>query len=214
MRQPEDATGGNDMEPVESLRSNAPATVLTLERAVSLSDYANLAVRQSSVWQASAITRPTRAGVRTEVVVTVVPAGGGELGELQETLHTFLSSHSQPGFALTVQAHEIHPFDLAVTVQIHLSQYKPVEVLDRLREALWEAFSLRNRKLGQDLYLSDVYNIVERVQGVTNSTCVLQGDGELSRLRAAELFTNAMRGVILLDREKSSLIVDYVEFEL
>jgi hypothetical protein len=34
VRQPLPATGGNDMETLEALRENAPATVLTLERAV------------------------------------------------------------------------------------------------------------------------------------------------------------------------------------
>ncbi|HHD64274.1 MAG TPA: hypothetical protein ENK96_07940, partial [Desulfobulbaceae bacterium] len=42
IRQPLAATGGNDMEGIESLRENAPATILTLERAVSLTDFSSL----------------------------------------------------------------------------------------------------------------------------------------------------------------------------
>lgn len=214
VRQPEDATGGNDMEPVESLRDNAPATVLTLERAVSLSDFENLAMGQSSVWQASAVTRQTLQRVRTEVVVTVVPAGGGALGELQDSLHGFLSSHSQPGIALTVQLYESLNFNLEVTAQIDTSQYNPPEVLERMRTALLDAFSLRNRGLGHDLYLSEVYDVVERVQGVANSRCVIEGDAALLRLASAEMFTEAMSGVIYLDPRKSSVILDYREFQL
>ena len=214
VRQPEDASGGNDMEPVESLRSNAPATVLTLERAVSLSDFANLAMSQSSVWQASAITQPTQQHVRSAVVVTVVPAGGGALGELEFSLADFLKSHSQPGVALKVVLFESLHFGLEVTAQIKSSEYIPAEVLVELRAALLQAFSLRNRNLGQDLYLSEVYSVVERVQGVANSRCVIQRTPGLPRLKGSELFAEPMGGVIYLHPEKSSLTLNEREFDL
>ena len=102
VRQPLDATGGNDMEGVTSLRENAPATLLTLERAVSLADFSYLAMSQSSVWQARAFARPTGLGRNQKVEVVVVPAGGGGLGPLGATLTRFLLNHAIPGIEVTV----------------------------------------------------------------------------------------------------------------
>jgi hypothetical protein len=75
VRQPLPATGGNDMEGVESMRATAPASVSTLGRAVSLADYGRLAASQSSVWQAAAFSMPTGLARKDSVRVVVVPAG-------------------------------------------------------------------------------------------------------------------------------------------
>src|SRR5262245_19813474 len=49
-----DASGGADGEDTSSLKTNGPATVLTLGRAVSITDFGLLVGRHSSVWQARA----------------------------------------------------------------------------------------------------------------------------------------------------------------
>ncbi|MFP5285359.1 MAG: hypothetical protein ACLGI9_06450, partial [Thermoanaerobaculia bacterium] len=110
--QPLDATGGNDREDVASLKAQAPKSVLTLERAVSLSDFGALAARQASVWQAKAFALPTGGGRHASVEVVVVPAGGGPLGPLAADLTSFLTTNALPGIDLRVSAYEAKPFDL------------------------------------------------------------------------------------------------------
>lgn len=184
--QPLPATGGNEVEAASALRRSAPASVLTLERAVSLADFAHLAGRHSSVWQARAFARPTGLGRRESVEVVVVPAGGGSLGEAAESLRSFLLAHSPPGVEVAVTAYRPLRFHLAVTVFSRAAERVPAEVEEAVRAALLADFALERRRLGQDLFLSEVFATVEAVPGVESSRCVLAGDPALRRLRAGD----------------------------
>ncbi len=186
VRQPLDATGGNDREGVESLRENAPATLLTLERAVSLDDFAWLAMAQSSVWQARAFSRPTGLGRNDKVEVVVVPAGGGALGTLAATLTAFLVAHAVPEVEVTVLPYESVTFALEVLLTVDAVAYNPDTVTAAVKTALQDAFSLRKRKLGQALYLSEVYQVVEGVTGVEHSVAVINGDPAARRVAAGD----------------------------
>jgi len=185
VRQPLPATGGNDREGVESLRENAPATLLTLERAVSLDDFAWLATGQSSVWQARAFSRPAGLGRNDRVEVVVVPAGGGELGTLGATLTDFLVAHALPEVEVTVLPYEPRTFSLEVLLTVETGR-NPDLVAANVKGALQHAFSLRKRKLGQDLFLSEVYQVVEGTAGVEHSLAVINGDRTVRREPVAD----------------------------
>jgi uncharacterized phage protein gp47/JayE len=180
VRQPLPATGGNDREGAESLRENAPATLLTLERAVSLDDFAWLATGQSSVWQARAFSRPAGLGRNDRVEVVVVPAGGGGLGMLAAPLTEFLVAHALPGVEVTVLPYVPRTFSLEVLLTVE-SGRNPDLVAAAVKGALQDAFSLRKRKLGQDLFLSEVYRVVEGTAGVEHSVAVINGDRTVRR---------------------------------
>ena len=94
VQQPLPAVGGNDRETTDSLRKTAPTTLLTLERCVSPADFASLAAAHASIWQARAFVRPSLGTRAHRVDVVVVPADGAELGELAQTLATFLQSRA------------------------------------------------------------------------------------------------------------------------
>lgn len=208
VRQPLPATGGNDMEGVESMRATAPASVSTLGRAVSLSDYGRLAASQSSVWQAAAFAMRTGLARKDSVRVVVVPAGGGQLGALGGQVKAFLEAHALPGVAVRVDRYEPKGFNLRVELQIVTAEFDPERVADTVRARLLAAFGLRARKLGQALRLSEVYRIVEGVPGVANSLCVLDNDPKKARVDAPA------DGVVHLDASDSSLTILHREFEL
>jgi len=228
VRQPLAATGGNDMEDVRSLKENAPASVLTLERGVSVGDLGHLAARQSSVWQARAFSLVTGLSRRESVEVVVVPPEGGELGALEITLRDFLQAHTLPGVDVQVSRADMQPFHVDVTVRVKSAEYDPDQVIESVRQALLEAFSLRHRRLGQDLFLSEIYQVVEGVQGVESSTCTLKktsadGDGPLPRLNGSN--GAAADGVIRrleardpqvfhLDPAKSDIVLRHEEWSL
>lgn len=208
VRQPLPATGGNDMEGVESMRATAPASVSTLGRAVSLEDFGRLAGSQSSVWQARAFTLPTGLARQDSVRVVVVPAGGGEPGTVADSVRAFLAAHSLPGVSIRVDRYEPVPVDLRVSLQVVTAEFDPERVVEAVRARLLAVFGLRGRKLGQALRLSEVYRVVEAVTGVANSLCILNNDPKLARVEAPA------DGVASLESPGSFLTVTYKEFEL
>ena len=182
VQQPLPAVGGNDRETADSLRKTAPTTLLTLERCVSPADFASLAAAHASIWQARAFVRPSLGTRAHRVEVVVVPADGAELGELAQTLATFLQSHALPNVEVTVTRFVPLPVTLAVTVEIDLAAFEPAVVLRDVRAALYDALSLRRRQLGQPVFLGDIYAVVENVPGVSTSRCVLNDDPTANRI--------------------------------
>ena len=127
--------------------------------------------------------RPPELGTRAHrVEVVVVPADGAELGELAQTLATFLQSHALPNVEVTVTRFVPLPVTLAVTVEIDLAAFDPAVVLHDVRAALYDALSLRRRQLGQPVFLGDIYAVVENVPGVSTSRCVLNDDPTANRI--------------------------------
>jgi len=177
LSQPVAAGGGNGMEPVESMRQNAPGSVLALDRAVSLSDYTHLAVNHSGVWQARAFRRQPGPGRTEQVEVAVVPAGGGAPGDLAKTLEGYLAARALPNVHLTVVPYQAVILDLQLTLQVKEDEYDPDLVSAAVRQELFRAFSLRKMKLGGSFFRSGVYAVVEAVEGVKNCRCRINPAG-------------------------------------
>lgn len=209
VRQPLQAAGGGDMEDVAALRENAPATLLALERAVSLSDFSNLAAAHSSVWQAKAYRRLLHGGRTQSIKVVIVPADGVSSPEIGKAIQSFLQKQALPGIQVTVENFSRILFRLKVTVRVRYDAFIAAEVEQTVASALADHFSLKNRKLGEHLYQSEVFKIVESIRGVENSICVLNDDSNLSLIRAGD-----ERTVIYLDtRAGSTLTVTAEEYQ-
>jgi hypothetical protein len=172
------SAGGADMETRASIRQAAPAAVLTLQRAVSAKDFAMLSQARSDVWQAHAILLPGSA--RQELIdVVIVPAGGGKLTLDQRTaISAFLADHALPSVNITLSDYMPVHVGFAIEIEVRTQAWDPDLVTSRVRSALQDAFSLKNRRLGQALYRSEVFQAVENVAGVENSLCdiVLAGN--------------------------------------
>jgi hypothetical protein len=222
-RQPLPATGGNDMEDKRSLREAAPRSLLTMERAVSLLDFANLACSHSSVWDARAFPKTGTLDHYVHVDVTVVPAGGGELQGLQFELRAFLQSHSAQHIRVAVERFEDLKLKLEVELQIDTTAFDPETVQENVKAALHEAFKLRQRKLGQALSLGEVYRVVEQVRGVANSVCTFTESmyvgpnppvAERGPDGAARIARPGPRQVLYLDDVAADLTISYRGYEL
>ncbi|CCQ90437.1 hypothetical protein NITGR_290036 [Nitrospina gracilis 3/211] len=170
VQQPQAASGGNERESIESLRSNAPSSVLTLERAVSETDFSHLAMRHSSVWQARAWFRTTGYRRQETVEVVVVPANGIRSPQVERDIAEFIKSHTLPGVRIELRHFEPVLFPLTVTLRVKTDQFDKDQVMKSVRNALEQALTLKQRRLGEPLYRSAVFQIVEAVEGVENST--------------------------------------------
>lgn len=171
--QPIESGGGNDREGRADLRKNAPASLLALDRAVSLEDCAQLARSHPSVWQARAFRLAPGLGRRERLEMVVMAAGGGKLAApLKTTLQAWLAARTQPGVMITIQDYVRVRFRLTVTVRVR-STVDSQTVKDAVTAALLSAFGEQHRGLGQPLYRGEIYKIVDGVAGVENSSCAI-----------------------------------------
>ena len=201
VHQPVQAAGGGDMEDMVSLRDNAPSTLLALERAVSLSDFSHLAAAQSSIWQARAHSQILHGGRTQSVRVVIVPANGIKSQETIDAIQSFLKKHALPGLQVTVDSFVVEHVSLSITVRVRTDEFIAEQVEKAVASALKDYFTLKNRKLGEHFYLSEAYKIVEGVQGVENSICVLDDDETKQLIRAAN-----ESAVVCLDTDAGSTL--------
>jgi hypothetical protein len=192
--QPLQAAGGGDMESLVSLRENAPSTLLALERAVSLADFSHLAASQSSIWQARAYRQSLQGDRQERVTVVIVPAGGVQSDAVEADLATFLQTHALPGVMVSVSNFDPVLFDLIITIRVNYGAFIAEDVAQAVSGAVADHFALQRRKLGQHLYLSEVYKIVEGVSGVENSTCEISEHGPPDDLSGTNNASRVIKG--------------------
>jgi hypothetical protein len=205
--QPLPSAGGGNMEESSSLRENAPPSLLTLERAVSVSDFADLATGRSNIWQARAQREIGQAGALERVRVTLVPADGVSSPQILGDVRLFLQSHALPGVQVEVEAFTADTdFALKVLLRIRSAEFVAAAVVRDVTAALRARFCLKRSNLGAAFYLSEVYRVVEQIAGVENSICSLLRQGEQVQVIKAA----ATNRVIYLDPAR--LAVDQEEY--
>jgi predicted phage baseplate assembly protein len=169
------AAGGEERETPDQARRLATHRVRTLGRAVSLVDHAELALTFGGIAKARADW--DWEGGRRVILLTLAASGGGALtGELKEAVYAFFAERSAAGARLRVRAHRNLPVRLAlqVTVQRNFTQ---ADVQRRLWQALGADefdgvrgyFHFDARDLGEALFLSSIYRIVEDTPGVDHA---------------------------------------------
>jgi len=204
IEQPFSCAGGNDMESVTSLRRNAPASLLTMERAVSVNDFALLAQSQSSVWSA----RAEQCGERV-VRVIVVLADGGKLSEhlsLSEDIKAFLLSRAIPGAQVILEDYVSEALSLDITLGIDSKRFDMSAVIAEVRKTLLQRFTLKNRAIGAPVYLSDIYQCVEAVRGIEYSVCKFEGSA-----RQFLYPEDPQKGVLHITNENNGIILSHEE---
>jgi predicted phage baseplate assembly protein len=158
------ATGGADPETRDAARRNAPRTVRTFGRAVSLRDFEDLVTASGEVAKAQATW--TWDGLGRSIHLTVAAQAGGMFTE--DDLRRLTS-------ALTAARDPNHPLRLANHVAVDVVVRAKIEVeADRrradveaaARTALLGALSFDAQQLGRGPGLSDLVRILQDVPGV------------------------------------------------
>jgi hypothetical protein len=167
---PEAATGGQDAASIDDLRSDAPRTVLTLGRAVSITDYQSYAATFAGIAKAYALWIPSGPG--RGVFITVAGVGGAALPPANPTLTNLVSSlqdYGNPLIPITVQSFLETLFGLSADLQ-----YAPAYdnaaaragVQAQVLKALYRAYSFEERTFGQSVSADEVSAIIQNVPGV------------------------------------------------
>jgi Baseplate J-like protein len=163
---PEPATGGQDADSIDDVRANAPLTVLTLGRAVSITDYQNYAASFAGIAKAYAIWIPS--GAARGVFVTVAGAGGAALPNGNPTLSklvTSLHNYGNPLIPITAVSFLETLFGFSADLKYDPAYDAPT-VKAQVRQALYQAYSFEQRTFGQGVSADELATFIQAVPGV------------------------------------------------
>jgi predicted phage baseplate assembly protein len=164
---PRPATGGSDPEVLADAAANAPLTVLTLDRIVSLHDYEAFARAFAGVAKALAVW--TRSGGRRGVFVTVAGPGGAGIDPADEVHKHLLAAMRQAGdpfVPLRLASFQPRFFRVAADLKLDPA-YQASLVRAAVERALRAAFGFDARAFGQPVAQSEVIAVIHGVPGVT-----------------------------------------------
>lgn len=161
---PTAAIGGADPESIEQARENAPTTVRTFGRAVSLRDFEDLVRVSGEV--AKALATWVWNGEARAVHLTIAAQQGQlftprDLSRIQASL----DSQRDPNHALFLDNFVPVPVVVTATVRVK-SAYVASGVAEATRTTLLNALSFEALCFGQPLALSDIYAVLQTVEGV------------------------------------------------
>lgn len=165
------ATGGGDAESTDSIRVNAPKSIRTLNRAVSLKDYSSLAVQVSGV--AKAIST---ADVYTSVTIYFAPFGDSGLqidgvtpstvfNTLSANILSYLSDKAPANTSVTFQPPKYVGVDIITEITVQ-PQYKQSLVSSNVNLAIEALLAFDNVSFEDRITLQDVMTIIGAVEGV------------------------------------------------
>jgi hypothetical protein len=160
------ATGGQDPESVDDIRSNAPLTVLTLGRAVSLEDYQNYAGTFAGIAKAYALWIPS--GPAQGVFLTVAAVGGTALPPGNPTLANLVASlqnYGNPLIPITAQSFLETLFGLSADIKYDPAYSQPV-VQAQVLQTLSQTYSFAARTFGQGVSVDEIASVIQAVSGV------------------------------------------------
>ncbi|HVZ41620.1 MAG TPA: putative baseplate assembly protein [Candidatus Kapabacteria bacterium] len=158
------AEGGADPENLFEARLNAPVTVLTFDRIVSLRDFEDFTRAFAGVAKAQAVILWN--GSTQIVHVTVAGAGEKPAGtELQTNLRNAIDSLRDPTIEYSIGGYRECRFNIAARITVD-SRYLPEVVKASVKQALNSRFSFDAREFGQSVSSSEVISVIQKTEGV------------------------------------------------
>jgi uncharacterized phage protein gp47/JayE len=200
------AIGGADIESIESVRINAPLSVSSGNRAVSLSDYASLAVQVTGVAKAVA-----DAVTSNSVNVYIAPFGdrgtdgSGDLTTVFTNLATKVEAYLQPKMPPAATVTILPPSFVGINLTVVVSalpQWKNTTVQINAQKALQEILTFDNVVFGEKITMHYIMSALANTPGVnySNVTLIARADGPQSGTTDITLAVNELpeAGTILV----------------
>lgn len=163
---PEAAAGAEDGESLNDARRNAPTTVLTLDRAVSLQDYEDFARTFAGIAKAQAVW--VWDGRKRSIFLTVAGADGAVLqenGSVIVQLKEALREYGDPFVLFTVKSYRQALFQIHGTITID-SAHVIDTVMAAVTADLSTRYSFDARSFGQPVALSEAIAAIQAIAGV------------------------------------------------
>jgi hypothetical protein len=162
---PAPGTGGQDAQAVDDIRSCAPQSVLTLGRAVSITDYQNFASTFAGIAKANAIW--IASGSARGVFLTIAGVDGASLtgSKTLTNLVTALTFYGVPGAPVQAFSFLETLFRISASVR-----YDPAFDSNAVNAAittlLYDTYSFAARSFGQGVSSDEVAALLQTVPGV------------------------------------------------
>lgn len=163
---PEPSTGGADPEVIDDARQNAPITVLTLDRAVSVQDYRDYARAFSGIAKAHALW--INSGPSRGIYITLAGINGANIPVNSSTYINLLKSlrrYGDPMLPLRLVNFTPVTFTLGMAVKVNIDAERET-VLRNLETVLRESFSFKQRDFGQHVSQDEVLAVAHSVEQV------------------------------------------------
>lgn len=189
------ASGGSDRETLEHARLFAPAGLRAVAGAVTAGDVETLSTAfTSSLYGGVANAKAYISGGSTIKVAIISQAGGLPSAGLKSALQTYLDTKRMICTSIQVTDPVIVPVDITISVTV-LANYSPSQIAAGIRERLAAYLSptyqdpgtgLYPHGFGRNIYLSDLYAIIDGATGVDFCTIsaptanIIIGDYEIA----------------------------------
>jgi predicted phage baseplate assembly protein len=163
---PTDASGADDPEGLDNARDNAPLTVLTLDRIVSLQDFEAFTRAFAGIGKAQAVSLWN--GETELVYITVADANGDEVAstsDLYKNLRDAINSARDPLRSVEIGSFQPRYFDVDARVLIDPA-YEWEDVKSEIESVLVDRFSFNERAFGQPVTAAEAVNIIHDIEGV------------------------------------------------
>ncbi len=163
---PHAPTGAADPESRDDAQQNAPLTVLTLDRAVSLQDYEDFSCAFAGIAKSLAISALKGQG-KTVFITVAGPDGALILDDspVYEKLLSALAGAGDPLARFCIQSYRPVTFRFGGKVKID-PDFIADEVLSKVELALRSTFSFEMREFGQLVALSEIIAVIQDIAGV------------------------------------------------
>jgi hypothetical protein len=163
---PVPATGFQNPETMEDARANAPRTILTMDRIVSLQDYEDFSRTYAGIGKAQAVVLWN--GENELVHITVADSNGDTLASDSDTYKNLCDSidiYRDRLSTIQVDTFELQLFQVEAKLLID-KQYVSNDVLDKASAALRDVFTFTNRDFGQPVAAAEIISILQEIPGV------------------------------------------------
>jgi hypothetical protein len=167
--------GGSDMETIEEMKVNFISWLRTIDRAVTLSDYEYLATRVSGILACKALSY-----LGLVILLPVSTSGTRISDEVKSNLIQFLEDKKMANTVIMVSDPVFVPVDLVIRVKLKPG-YQFGEVSSKIKSEVEKYLSPifnRDKVFGRNIRISDIYYLVEGVEGVEFSEIEMWIGGE------------------------------------
>lgn len=165
------AIGGADQPTIEELRNMIAYNFAAQNRAVTLNDYKSLIETMPSTFGAPAKVNVLEEDNKVKIKLLSYDDDGNLTDIVSNTLKNniinYLSEYRMINDYLEIESGEVIDFQLEIDIVINKNATQS-EIIKTSVSELTTYFSIQNRKMGDPLFVGDVYRLLGNINGVVN----------------------------------------------